>query len=85
MLNAASKLALALVVIAGISAAASAQSIAGTPMAGSAGAGNSAINGIPFGPANPGERSDPSSVRNAETMVAPQSPSSSVPTVPNLW
>jgi len=56
MLNATSKLALALTVIVGISASASAQSIIGTPMAGSAGAGNSAINGIPPGPANPGVR-----------------------------
>ena len=60
MFNATSKLALALTVIVGISASASAQSIVGTPMAGSAGAGNSAINGIPLGPANPGVRSDPS-------------------------
>jgi hypothetical protein len=62
MFNASSKLALALTVIVGIAASASAQSIVGTPMAGSAGAGNSAINGIPLGPANPGVRSDPSGV-----------------------
>ena len=49
MFNASSKLALALAVIVGISASASAQGFVGTPMAGSAGAGNSAINGIPPG------------------------------------
>jgi hypothetical protein len=84
MLNATSKLALALTVIVGISASASAQSIVGTPMAGSAGAGNSAINGIPPGPANPGVRSDPSGVRNAFRVAAPRSPSISVPTVPHF-
>jgi hypothetical protein len=71
MFNASSKLALALAVIVGISGYASAQSIVGTPMAGSAGAGNSAINGIPLGPANPGVRSDPSGVRNTVRMAAP--------------
>jgi hypothetical protein len=84
MFSATSKLALALTVIVGISASASAQSIIGTPMAGSAGAGNSAINGIPPGPANPGVRSDPSGVRNALRVAAPGSPSISVPTVPHF-
>ena len=84
MFKASSKLALALTVIAGISASASAQSIVGTPMAGSAGAGNSAINGIPLGPANPGVRSDPSGVRNTVRVAAPRSPSISVPTVPHF-
>jgi hypothetical protein len=84
MLNATSKLALALTVIVGISASASAQSIIGTPMAGSAGAGSSAINGIPPGPANLGVRSDPSGVRNAVRVAAPRSPSTSVPTVPHF-
>lgn len=79
MFSASSKLVLALTVIVGISASASAQSVIGTPMAGSAGAGNSAINGIPPGPANPGVRSDPSGVRNAFRVAAPQPPSSSVP------
>jgi hypothetical protein len=83
MFNASTKLALALTVIVGISSA-SAQSIVGTPMAGSAGAGNSAINGIPFGPANPGVRSDPSGVRNTVRVAASRSPSTSVPTVPRF-
>ena len=84
MFNASSKLALALTLIVGISASASAQSIVGTPLAGSAGAGNSAINGIPLGPANPGVRSDPSGVRNTLRVAAPRSPSISVPTVPHF-
>jgi len=36
-----------------------------TPPAGSAGAGNSAISGVPFGPANPRSLSDPSGIGNA--------------------
>ena len=36
-----------------------------TPPAGSAGAGNSAISGVPFGPANPAALSDPSGIGNA--------------------
>lgn len=36
-----------------------------TPPAGSAGAGNSAISGVPFGPANPQALSDPSGIGNA--------------------
>ena len=36
-----------------------------TPPAGSAGAGNSAISGVPFGPANPRALSDPSGIGNA--------------------
>jgi hypothetical protein len=39
-----------------------------TPPAGSAGAGNSAINGIPFGPANPSVLSDPSGIGNASRL-----------------
>jgi hypothetical protein len=84
MFNASSKLALALALIAGLSSSASAQSIVGTPMAGSAGAGDSAINGIPPGPANPGVRSDPSGVRNAVRVTTPPSPPVSVPTVPHF-
>ena len=84
MFNASSKLALALTVIVGISASASAQGFVRTPMAGSAGGGNSAINGIPPGPANPGMRRDPSGVRNSVRMAAPRSPSISVPTVPRF-
>ena len=38
------------------------------PPAGSAGAGNSAISGIPFGPANPSVLSDPSGIGNASRM-----------------
>jgi hypothetical protein len=71
MFSASSKMALAFTVIVGVTASASAQSILGTPMAGSAGAGDSAINGIPFGPANPGVRSDPSGVRSAVRVAAP--------------
>jgi hypothetical protein len=39
-----------------------------TPPAGSAGAGNSAISGVPFGPANPRVLSDPSGIGNASTI-----------------
>jgi hypothetical protein len=39
-----------------------------TPPAGSAGAGNSAVNGIPFGPANPRVLSDPSGMGNASSI-----------------
>jgi hypothetical protein len=38
------------------------------PPAGSAGAGSSAISGIPFGPANPSVLSDPSGIGNASRM-----------------
>jgi hypothetical protein len=39
-----------------------------TPPAGSAGAGNSAISGVPFGPANPRVLSDPSGIGNASSV-----------------
>ena len=39
-----------------------------TPQAGSAGAGNSAINGIPAGPANPSLLNDPSGIGNASRL-----------------
>jgi hypothetical protein len=39
------------------------------PPAGSAGAGSSAISGIPFGPANPSVLSDPSGIGNAGRMA----------------
>jgi hypothetical protein len=39
-----------------------------TPPAGSAGAGNSAISGVPFGPANPRALSDPSGIGNAANI-----------------
>src|SRR3954465_8501201 len=38
------------------------------PPAGSAGAGNSAISGVPFGPANPRALSDPSGIGNARNV-----------------
>jgi hypothetical protein len=41
-----------------------------TPPAGSAGAGNSAISGVPFGPAKPRVLSDPSGIGNA-SLVPP--------------
>src|SRR5213596_1525726 len=39
-----------------------------TPPAGSAGAGNSSISGVPFGPANPSALSDPSGIGNASSV-----------------
>jgi hypothetical protein len=39
-----------------------------TPPAGSAGAGSSAISGVPFGPANPRVLSDPSGIGNAASI-----------------
>jgi hypothetical protein len=39
-----------------------------TPLAGSAGAGNSPISGVPFGPANPSVLSDPSGIGNASKV-----------------
>ena len=39
-----------------------------TPPAGSAGAGNSPISGVPFGPANPRVLSDPSGIGNASSI-----------------
>ena len=39
-----------------------------TPPAGSAGAGNSAISGVPFGPANPRVLSDPSGIGNVSRI-----------------
>jgi hypothetical protein len=39
-----------------------------TPPAGSAGAGNAPINGIPYGPANPRSLSDPSGIGNAGSV-----------------
>jgi hypothetical protein len=39
-----------------------------TPPAGSAGAGNSPISGVPFGPANPRVLSDPSGLGNASSV-----------------
>ena len=51
-----------------------------TPPAGSAGAGNSPISGVPFGPANPRSLSDPSGIGNA-AITPPLRPSPPPPTV----
>ena len=51
-----------------------------TPPAGSAGAGNSAISGVPFGPANPRALSDPSGIGNA-AQVPPLRPNPAPPVV----
>lgn len=49
-----------------------------TPPAGSAGAGNSSISGVPFGPANPRALSDPSGIGNASS-IPPLRPNSPAP------
>src|SRR6267142_6628287 len=49
-----------------------------TPPAGSAGAGNSAISGVPFGPANPRSLSDPSGIGNASS-IPPLTPNRPAP------
>ena len=51
-----------------------------TPPAGSAGAGNSAISGVPFGPANPRALSDPSGIGNASS-IPPLTPNRPAPPV----
>jgi hypothetical protein len=51
-----------------------------TPPAGSAGAGNSPISGVPFGPANPRVLSDPSGIDNA-SGVPPLGRNPSTPVV----
>jgi len=51
-----------------------------TPPAGSAGAGNSAISGVPFGPANPRVLADPSGIGNA-SKIPPLSPNKPAPPV----
>ena len=53
-----------------------------TPPAGSAGVGNSAISGVPFGPANPRALSDPSGIGNA-SIVPPLRTNTPVPAVPS--
>lgn len=63
--NPALVLSLAFVLIAPVSASAQL-----TPPAGSAGAGDSAISGVPFGPANPRALSDPSGIGNAASTPA---------------
>jgi hypothetical protein len=57
------------------------------PPAGSAGAGNAPINGIPYGPANPRSASDPSGIGNAASLPplrsnTPPPMVSSTPTAP---
>ena len=57
------------------------------PLAGSAGAGNSAISGVPYGPANPRVLSDPSGIGNASSLPplrsnTPAPVVSSTPTAP---
>lgn len=59
--------ALAVLVVIGLLAPANAYAQL-TPLAGSAGAGGSAISGVPFGPANPSALSDPSGIGNASRM-----------------
>ena len=49
-----------------------------TPPAGSAGAGNSPISGVPFGPANPSVLSDPSGIGNA-SRIPPLTPNRPAP------
>jgi len=51
-----------------VSLVAPAIAFAQVPQAGAAGAGSSAISGIPFGPANPSVLSDPSGIGNASRM-----------------
>jgi hypothetical protein len=51
-----------------------------TPPAGSAGAGNTAISGVPFGPANPSVISDPSGIGNA-SRIPPLGRNSPLPPV----
>jgi hypothetical protein len=53
-----------------------------TPPAGSAGAGNSAISGVPFGPANPRVLSDPSGIGNA-SLIPPLRSNTPAPVVPS--
>jgi hypothetical protein len=54
-----------------------------TPPAGSAGAGSTAINGIPFGPANPSVVSNPSGIGNAEKIPPLRTNSPAPPVVYN--
>jgi hypothetical protein len=54
-----------------------------TPPAGSAGAGNTAISGVPFGPANPSVLSDPSGIGNA-SRIPPLRTNSPPPPLPPL-
>jgi hypothetical protein len=55
-----------------------------TPPAGSAGAGNAPISGVPYGPANPRALSDPSGIGNASSVppLRTNSPAATVPPGP---
>jgi hypothetical protein len=58
-----------------------------TPPAGSAGAGNAPISGVPYGPANPRALSDPSGIGNAGSVPPLRSNSGAanfVPSTPNV-
>ena len=54
-----------------------------TPPAGSAGAGNAPISGVPYGPANPRVLSDPSGIGNASSVPPLRSNTPVVPVVPS--
>jgi len=64
-----------------ISLVAPAIAFAQVPQAGAAGAGNSAISGVPFGPANPSVLSDPSGTLNT-SRIPPLRTNSPVPSAP---
>jgi hypothetical protein len=53
-----------------------------TPPAGSAGAGSSAISGVPYGPANPRSLSDPSGIGNASAVPPLRTNSPAYTTLP---
>ena len=53
-----------------------------TPPAGSAGAGSSAISGVPYGPANPRSLSDPSGIGNASAVPSLRSNSPAYTSIP---
>ena len=57
-----------------------------TPPAGSAGAGNTPISGVPFGPANPRSLSDPSGIGNASSVppLRTNTPAFGAPPVPSV-
>ena len=57
-----------------------------TPPAGTAGAGNAPISGVPFGPANPRVLSDPSGIGNASSVppLGRNPPTSVVPSTPTV-
>ena len=57
-----------------------------TPPAGTAGAGNAPISGVPFGPANPRALSDPSGIGNASSVptLGRNPPTPVVPSTPTV-